>query len=173
MTILYEYCNTGDTKNCLVYAQYWKAETFTVGAAHAIVSVKLKLTKTGSPSGTITCGIRATNGTIPTGAHLTSGTISATSVTSGWYEISLTQYNLSASTKYAIVLSLSGGDSGNLINWRADGNLYANGAMCYSTNSGSSWAEDSSTDNMFEVYGPDLIVIPTVTTQAATGIGLD
>jgi len=114
--IKFEYYNTGDDSVGMAYSNYWVAQTFTVGATgHTVTSVKLLLCRAGSP-GTVTVSIRATDGTHPTGTDLTSGTIDGNSLTTNsagaWYEIVLTEYPLSANTKYAIVVQAPSAPSG-------------------------------------------------------------
>jgi hypothetical protein len=178
MTTQYEYYNTGDDNYWSIYGAYWKAQTFTVGAAaHSITSVKLKLYRYNSP-GLVTVSIRATASGVPTGGDLTSGTIDGNSLAlspGAWYEITLTQYSLLANTKYAIVIRAPSGNSSNHADWRCDGTspTYSGGSAANSTDSGVTWYESTSYDYMFEVWGNPSVVIPTVTTQAATSIGLD
>ena len=162
---LYERYNTNDDDTNLFFSHYWQAQTFTVGNTganedHNITSVKLKMSRTGSP-GTITVSIRAVdvNGK-PTGADLTSGTTDGDTLTTDaageWREITLTSYGLSASTKYAIVVRISGGDISNNISWRIDGSTptYGGGSYASSNDSGSFWGLDTEKDCMFEEYGP-------------------
>jgi hypothetical protein len=183
---LYEYYNTGDDDFIPSYDGRWLAQTFTPSVAHTIASVKLKLSRYGSP-GTVTVGIKATDGSgHPTGSDLCSGTIdgnSLTTVTTGaWYEITLgSGYALSASTKYAIVLRAPNGDSSNQCRWRRDisSPTYAGGCYEYSTDSGSTWTSYDY-DTMFEEWSgePNISVSPTsydfgtlaVSTTADTGL---
>jgi len=161
---LYEYYNTGDNYNSGVYGIYWLAQTFTVGAeSHTVTSVKLKMFRIGNPE-TVTVSIRATNSSgNPTGDDLTSGTIDGNSFTEDtaglWYEITLTEYSLNASTKYAIVARAPDGNSTNIADWRFK--LYSNysgGCYEYSANSGVTWASSPVEDLMFEVWGRRPIV---------------
>ena len=153
---LYEYYNTGDTASWDIYGSWWRAQTFTPDTAHKITKVKLKLAKLGTPTGDFTVSIRDVDGEgKPTGDDRCSGLISATSISgAAFYEITLgSGYNLSASTKYAIVVRLSGGDISNRINWycKPTGG-YDGGNALASANSGSSWANQA-WDFMFEEWG--------------------
>ena len=160
MPSLYEYYNTGDDGYSWEYDVYWKAQTFTVGATgHTVSSVKLKLFRYGSP-GTVTVSIRATDGSgHPTGPDLTSGTIDGNSLTTNssglWYEITLTEITLSASTKYAIVVRAPSGTGSNFLCWKRDGSspTYTDGNEEDSSNSGGAWTSDATKDLMFEVWG--------------------
>lgn len=176
MATLYEYYNTGDDGAYDEYGVYWSAQTFTPSTAHKITSVKLKLYRVGSP-GTITVGIRATSSGLPTGADLCSGTINGNTLTTdtagAWYEITLgAGYDLSASTKYAIVVRALDGWSGNEPYWRYDSTspTYAGGSFVYSENSGGSWSAVTGNDFMFEEWG-ELAV--TAKTSSDTGSGAD
>ena len=156
----YEYYNTGDDGSDWIRDVYWDAQTFTVGAdGHTVTSIKLLLYREGSP-GTVTVSIRATDvDGHPTGADLTVGTIDGNTIgptTAAWYEIALTEYMLSANTKYAIVVRLLIGDSLHTVAWRHDGTspTYADGNNEYSSDSGDTWTSNTAKDRMFEVWGP-------------------
>jgi hypothetical protein len=156
----YENSITDDTVRAL-YGANWVAQTFTVGSdPHTVTSVKLKLYKTGiTGSTTLTVGIRATDGSgHPTGADLTSGTIDANTLTSTApgevYEIPVTEYILSASTKYAVVVRLPAGTASQYVRWRFDSaNPYADGNQETSPNSGSGWSTQANYDSYFEIWG--------------------
>jgi hypothetical protein len=156
---IYEYYNTGDDNQVYLFGSYWVAQTFTPSVAHAITSVKLKLFRSGAP-GTVTVSIRATSGGQPTGSDLCSGTTSGGTLTSSapgeWREITLgSGYGLSAGTQYAIVVRAAGVDFSNCAWWRVDGSspTYGGGMYLLSTNSGSSWTSGASYDLMFEEWG--------------------
>jgi hypothetical protein len=156
---MYEYYNTGDDNHVWLYGSTWVAQTFTPSVAHTITSVKLKLFRVGSP-GTVTVSIRATSGGQPTGGDLCSGTTSGNTLPTGspfeWREISLgSGYGLSAGTTYAIVVRATSGDSSNYLWWRVDGSspTYGGGMYLLSFNSGSSWTSGASYDLMFEEWG--------------------
>jgi hypothetical protein len=144
---LYEYYNTGDDDGVGAFGTTWWTQTFTVGAsAHTVTSVKLKLYRVGTP-GTFVVSIRATDEDgYPTGSDLTSGTIDGnaltTSTTGSWYEITVTEYVLSANTKYAIVCRAPNGDSSNQVVLRRDASdpTYEGGSNGASYDGGSSWA---------------------------------
>lgn len=160
MAILYEYYNTGDNGDRKIFGSYWEAQTFTPSVAHKITSVKLKLYRTGSP-GTITVSIQGTDGSgHPDGVDLCSGTTNGNTLPTGspyeWREITLgSGHDLSAGTKYAIVVRAVSGDFSNRLNWRNDAlsPTYGGGCLESSTNSGSSWSSFTNIDYMFEEYG--------------------
>lgn len=177
MATKYEYYDSGLDGSIGFHTVAWNAQTFTPAEAHKITSVKLQLSKTGSP-GEITVSIRATSGGLPTGGDLCSGTTDGDTLTTEWpgewREITLGDgYNLDADTKYAIVVRALEGSSSNYLNWYKDGTspTYAGGGRCNSENSGSSWSDQSSWDDfMFEEWGEPPVSAPTVTTQAVSDI---
>jgi hypothetical protein len=93
-----------------------------------------------------------------------------------WREITLTELSLNASTKYAVVVRATSGDTSNVLYWRYDyaDATYGDGDFEGSVNSGSSWTILSGSDAMFEVWGnslgdttpPTYSNIGTNTTQA-------
>lgn len=155
---LYEVYNAGDN-NYIGIGSVGYAQTFTVGAVgHTVSSIKLLLYRVGSP-GTITVSIRATdvNGH-PTGADLTSGVTDGNTLptaTLEWREILLTEYTLSANTKYAIVVRAPSGNPTNYPKWRcvSPSPTYDGGNCEQSLNSGGSWTSTTTIDCMFEVWG--------------------
>lgn len=155
-TSTYEYFNTGDDGHWLIYGNDWLGQTFKPSVSHTITSVKLLVFRSGSP-GTITVSIRATDGDgHPTGGDLCSGTTNGDTLPDSspyeWREITFgDSYNLTANTKYAIVVrAVSNG-----LQWRSDTSspTYTNGCIKDSTNGGSSWASLTYGDFMFEEYG--------------------
>lgn len=161
---LYEYYTTGDDDATIIYGVNWNAQTFTIGTVgtdenHNITSVKLLLYRVGSP-GTLTIAITAVDGDgKPTGADLTSGTTNGDTLTDvftgDWREITLTPYELQASTQYAIIVKALSGDGSNYLRWRRDVSspTYAGGTHAYTDDSGSSWNVVATQDCLFEEYG--------------------
>ena len=159
MAILYEHYNTGDQGSVYIYDDMWQAQTFTPSVAHKITSVKLKLFRVGSP-GTVTVSIQGTDGSgHPDGVDLCSGTTNGNTLPTGppheWREITLGDgCDLSASTKYAIVIRIDSEVFGNRIQWRIDSSgAYTGGCTETSIDGGSSWSSATSQDGMFEEYG--------------------
>ncbi|GAH98076.1 unnamed protein product, partial [marine sediment metagenome] len=177
MSTRYEYYNTGDVGGDGCWDIKWVAQTFTPSIAHKITSVKLKLSKWGSP-GIITVSIRATNGSgHPNGADLCSGTTNGNTLPTGepseWREITLgAGYDLSADTKYAIVVRALTGDGANFPIWRVDNAAptYTGGCWERSVNSGGTWISNAGIDFMFEEWG-EPVTGPTVTTEPVSDIG--
>lgn len=157
---LWENYITGDDTQGTPYDVYWQAQTFTVGAEdHTITSVKCKWARSDNDPQTVTVGIRAVDGSgHPTGADLTSGTTDGGTLpaypTFEWREVTLTEYTLSANTKYAIVVRAPDSGPSAWLVWRYDyAGSFANGNIELSSNSGSSWTTKSTWDFMFEVWG--------------------
>jgi hypothetical protein len=153
-TCVYERYQAGDDASLGIYGANWEAQTFTPGIAHNINRVQLKVRRAGSP-GAVTLGIRATTANLPSGADLTSGTFDANVLPTDkdiWLIVSFASFALAAGTRYAIVVRAPSGDADNYLAWRADvtSPTYANGARCYSADSGASWTEDATRDLIFE-----------------------
>lgn len=161
---MYERYITGESGWDAVFGADWLGQTFTVGTTgdnynHNITKVKLLLGRTGSP-GTLTVEIYAADGAgKPTGAVLSTGSINGNDIqemaSTTWYDISMSSYQLSASTKYALVIYAAGGDSDNRVWWRNDDTspTYTGGAEVESVNSGGTWNVNAGTDCLFEEYG--------------------
>jgi len=134
---------------------YW-AQTFTTTIGFRISGVRVKLYRT-LDAGTLSANITTTSGGDPTTTTLTSGSIEADTISAvspgDWYYIDLTDYDLSASTKYALVLSAPAGDAGNRVHWRVDNSAatYAGGNLVDTTDAGGSWNTYANADAMFEI----------------------
>ena len=160
---LYEYYNTDDDNQSILYSEFWFAQTFTVGdEGHNITSVKLLLFKENNPAGVFNVTIRYTDEDgYPIGSDLTNGSIVADSVTvdpaGDWYEITLDKISLAATTKYAIVCSVPSGNATDKVKWRQDRTspTYTGGCSEYSNCSGTSWVHHVGYDFMFEVWGEE------------------
>jgi hypothetical protein len=117
--------------------------------------VSFKLYKVGSPTYMITIGLyEAGADNKPTGSDLASTTLAASSLTTAaaWHEYRFpTGYEVTAGTKYALVLSATGGASGNLVYWRVNtAGAYSRGMKATSANQGTSWTTSSAQDFMFK-----------------------
>ena len=160
----------GDDDYTNIYGDSWRAQTFTVGgSAYTLASVKLKMFRwiDGAPH-TLTVSIRATDELgHPAGPDLASGTIDADTFTGDeagvWYEINVTEYTLSADTKYAVVCRAVS----YVASWRADYSspTYDGGNLEYSDDGGVTWFSEVNADCMFEVWG-NVIPEPTPTPTA-------
>jgi hypothetical protein len=156
-----------------IYGDWWRAQTFTVGAySHNVTAVEIYPVKHNNP-GDLTVSIRATNigDTFPTGSDLSSGTINANLFGEqyigpyGWKRISLSPtINLSPNTRYAIVLRALAGDVVDYVEvCYATPNPYADGMADYSADAGVTWDTwaAGNADISFRVLG-DPVTLPTV-----------
>lgn len=150
----YSRYESGDDAQADVYGDNWEGQTFTPGANHTVNKVMLKCLRSGLP-GTVTLEVYATDGSgLPTGAALTSGTFNGDSISDASAEevfVTVTDYALTASTKYALV-ARRGGDASNKLLWRRDESspTYTGGARVFSANAGVSWSEDTTRDYIFK-----------------------
>ena len=143
------------------YNTTWEAQTFTTtfGVAYSVTSIGLKLYRLGMPGSTV-ISIRATDSSgYPTGSDLTSATVNGSNFSANssgiWYVTNVTPYTLSDNTRYAIVVRAVGGTvNENETRWRADGTAptYGLGSWFYSTDSGTTWTENVTSDSMFRIY---------------------
>jgi len=153
---------TGDDDASVAYNYspnfYIIAQTFTPSVTHVITGLKLLLYRVNGP-GTVTAVIKATDGSgHPTGTTLASGTTDGDTLTTNtageWREITLSSTAiLNASTKYAIVVSVST-NFPNYLYWRYDKDdaTYAGGNKENSDDNGATWISDAGSDFMFEEY---------------------
>lgn len=155
--------NTGDDNQFNIYGVNYGSQTFTTPASYAytITSVNLKLLRVLSP-GTITVQIKRTSGGSPTGEVLCSGTIDGNTIdtSAAWYQVNMTtETSLEANTVYAIIVSAASGDAANYVRWRYVGaGGYAGGNALTSTNSGTTWSSQTY-DFLFEVWGNPCIQV--------------
>lgn len=144
----------------------WEAQSFTVGTSSANEAFTVTVFnifgfRTGNP-GTITVELYAANGNLPTGSVLSSGTYNGntlgTSYPGAWIDINMSAFNLQPSTKYIAVIKVLSGSWGNSLNllFKLGGNLYSGGMWIHTSNSGSSWTENSNDDLNFRIYGTEV-----------------
>ncbi len=163
MATKYEFFNADDDATYSVWDVNWFAQTFTVGNTgsnvnHMAYSTKLYLLKNGSPTATLTAGIRAVDGDgLPIGSDLCSATQDTEDLTTDpvWYELVFTTTTLlRPSTKYAIVIRCPNATAGNTPRWRQKSSGgYTGGSVINSDDSGGNWAASSTQDFMFEIWG--------------------
>jgi ABC-type transport system substrate-binding protein len=134
----------------------WIAQTFTAETDHAIAGVKLKLYKVARP-GNVIVSIRATDADgHPTGNDLTWVRINLDGMRDGepavWKEVPLPKYDLTAGTKYAIVVRAPEGDAWNLVRWCYDHYeaSYSGGNGEYGSSGGTVWTSHTAGDCMFQ-----------------------
>ncbi len=162
MATLHEYYNTGDDTQNNNPSPYYGGQSFTIGTTGAnenfnLTSVKLKLWRTNNDNPfTLTVDIYLADGSgYPTGSVLSTGSIDATGFDKAaqgqWYEINMSSYEMQASTKYVIVLSVNA----EYVWYRADSTYatYSGGEAIDYT--GSNWQASwgGGADIMFEIWG--------------------
>lgn len=167
----YESFVTGGSNYFYIYDSYWQSQTFTVGTTGPNENFTLNeihglFQRAGSP-GTMTVELYAVDGSgHPTGSVLSSGTINANTFDQyGAVEetITMSEYELQASTEYAIVCHIAGGDAVNCVLWQYNSSGgYSGGNIEESTDSGSSWTTHADIDFLFLVDG-------TATSQTIVG----
>ena len=173
MAKLYERYNTGHSSGIPVYSSaIHLAQTFTVGntgsAEDNITSVNLLIyTYIGHSPGTVLVSIRDVDGAgKPTGGDLAIGSTDGNTLDPNiilWREINLSpRTELSAGSKYAVVVRCPTADNSNRISWRSDhiNSLYGGGELLLSNDSGSTWGRrglgPGTMDYMFEEYGVEI-----------------
>jgi hypothetical protein len=127
----------------------WGAQTFTTRASEtgAITtpSVTISLRQLGGATGTLAVSIRATSGGQPTGADLaTAATKDIASIAGSFtdYTFSFTPIALSANTTYAIVVRATS-IAVQSVEIQRGSSSYSGGTSFSSSNSGSSWSDNS------------------------------
>jgi len=130
-------------------------QTFTPATSHTLNMVSLYLHKQGNPNYTVTISIYNVDANNkPTGAPLCSTTLAASSLTTTatWYTYTFaTGCQVSTGSRYAIVLSGSGGDFSNRVNVRYNmSGGYSRGVFGSSSNSGGTWSVSSYQDMAFK-----------------------
>lgn len=146
----------------------WCGQTFTAGKSGSLSRIDLNLfclNCTSAPPPMI-ISVRATSGGLPTGSDLASASLTITDYSGNavWYSANYAApTTVTAGTQYAIVIrpstSLSMGAVGlsdSAINSFTGNDVYAGGAVVFSTNSGSSWSIETgpkpSVDGAFKTY---------------------
>jgi len=180
---LQESFETFDGTGFTAYGAIWRAQTFTTTSAYTITDVALYGWKYGTP-GNITVSIKGVDAdSKPTGDDLCTVTVDPSVVstlpTIGWYTFTfVAPHVLSDATEYAIVVRTATGSTSNYycpFGYGSSG--YAGGGSAISTNSGASWGNISTTNDMdFRIYGgvalPSKPTTPSPT-DALTDITLD
>lgn len=151
---LYEEYTT-DNDSATFYDDRERGQTFTLDANKTIKSIKVKLSKVGSPTGNLTLTLKATSSGLPTGSALATATIDVSTLTG-----TATLYEFVLGTPYAATAGVycfyltpdaGGTDSGNAPKYHYDNAAgYSDGASIY-TESGS-WYQDTARDWHFKVY---------------------
>ncbi len=129
-------------------------QTFLTGGAYTVAGVKLYAYRESTP-GDLTVSIRATDGGEPTGDDLTSGVLNVNDIFEypDFEEITITFSSpllLSANTLYALVIKTLDvtGTEFLSVGVKITTELYADGQSGYSSNSGTSWDEMLTTQDI-------------------------
>lgn len=157
---LKEAYNTGDNTTFSNYVDHLTSQSFLTTAEYSIFSVKLKLSRNGSPGATGTVKIFAADGSrFPTGAALATVNFVPNDLVefvATWEEFTLdTPLPISDATEYCIVMECPGIDTSNKIAHRVDiaGSPYTDGQGAITT-TGDNWQSAGGTaDFIFEVWG--------------------
>ena len=160
----YESYMTGADNWLQVQGATWRTQTFTIGNTGTdedfkLTRIGIKAYRSGTP-GVCVAVIRATLAGDPTGANLSTGkfdadTFTATGNPGAWQNITMNSTLLSASTKYALMLSCPSSIGGEDIQWMVDQTSpsYTGGSYGTSSDSGSTWTMETAIDTMFIIYG--------------------
>lgn len=140
-----------------VYGENLEGQTFTARTDFEMFLLDLLLRRVGSSMGYVTLEIYETDASgLPSGSPIVSVTKSAGLIPTAGSYVEFTfspALTITEGKKYAIVLKYTYGDSSNYIEWYgSDYDAYPRGARVYSTDNGSSWAEDTGKDLSFDVY---------------------
>ena len=163
---IYEYYDTGDDSGLSVYGSEFHAQTFTVGTvgsdiAYEIEGMTVKVYKVGTLANPAYFNIYAVNASGDpdiSGGILSNGTLPTAGIpdAAAWYNVTMSSFNVTPSTKYAIEMNSSGGDNGNKWRWAYDsgGATYAGGDPYRTVTGGVKWeAPLAGTDAMFVLWG--------------------
>ncbi len=162
--------DVGDDTQCQVFhmsdSNYRHfAQSFTTSAGYQTNKASLLLVQNFPQSGNLIVSLKAVDGSgLPTGGDLASATFAADTVSSSpaWVDaVWDAPYTLSASTKYALVLTKDTG-TGNT-EWRCDSSspTYSDGsAIWYFTDAGGRWTNDVGVDMLFRIYATDAPAAP-------------
>ena len=181
MPTKYEFYDGPSDGGYYIWGVNWYFQTFTVGTvgsnvAHLLASVKLNLSKAGSPTATMTVTVYAVDGNgKPTGSALYTGTLVTSTLTASEveYEIPVSGSALLAtSTKYVMVVKCPSAVDGVAPRWhlKGSGGGYAGGQYGVSNDSGTTWTTTTAQDFLFEEWGDTGTSAPSVTTQATSAV---
>lgn len=132
-----------------------QAQTFTTGGSAVTLSrARWDLKAVGSPTGNVYSKLYATSGGAPTGSALaTSNAVSAAGISASWATIDFEfedEYEMSASTVYAIAVEFTGGDGSNYLHVGVDASSPTHSGSPYYYLTGS-WNAGGS-DHIFYVH---------------------
>lgn len=170
MAELYEYYNTGDNADWLLYTPRQLAQTYTPLLTFTLQYIKLKLRRVGNPTNLVVQIQSTTEDGKPSGEVLSESIVAAADVPTEatWLAIYLPEVLQTVEVQYAIVILTPGGNSSNCYRLRYDNTYatYPRGKFGYSANGGTTWTMYANYDGMFETWGiPPPPPIPETTTN--------
>jgi hypothetical protein len=156
----------------------YMAQTFQAGLSGELTRVTLRLLRQGNPPNPIQVEIRdCTVGDLPGSTVLTATSLNASDIGTAFANYDFTfasPATVTAGVKYSIVVKTVGGNNTNRYRIRyRNANVYTNGRMCTSANSGSTWTGTGS-DMYFRTYVRSTPYVPgntVLATASRTGIG--
>ena len=140
-----------------IYDNFWLGQSFHVKHTDATYrSIKLKLSKQGSPPNALVVTIEGDSNGAPDGSPVATFTIPAASVGSPDHITTdnASNFTLNGNSRYWIVLKTTGGDGSNYYT-AYDSSVnddYANGNLAESTDSGVNWTNVYTEDLIFHLY---------------------
>jgi hypothetical protein len=161
---LYEHYNASWFDTFHACDNNWLGQTFTASSDHTVNAIKLYLGRffCGGPDtrcnpGIIHVIIKSISATgIPVGQILSSGTINGDNFPAGesWQMITMSECNLSAGARYAIILYNNESCDTGVIAWLVqDNNPFPSGNLIESSDGGNNWTPHNSFDFNFEIWG--------------------
>ena len=152
-TLMISHLTPDDGNLANLFDVNWRGQTFTTVGAFTVTSIKIIF---GAETGTapdVTATINTTSASEPTTTILATATKSVNAGTEEF--IFSVPAALSATTMYAIVLSMPAGDGSNRIALKGSipSDTYTDGTYSASADSGANWSNGTTEDLLFEVYG--------------------
>jgi hypothetical protein len=149
----------GSTTDTPCYPPYDTGQTFINTGNYSLTSIKFKIKKHNSPSGTCEVYLYSASSQLPTGGILATSdgvdcsTLPAVSTNYEFIFSGANQYSMIDGNEYAFILSVGSGNGSQYVEWQAtgSGNAYADGQTVYW--GGSSWGPYTNRDGTLYVYG--------------------
>lgn len=148
---------TQNTSNSTVavYGVIWEGQTITIpSGVTRIDQIDLHLSLTGSPTGSYTVFLRATDGSgNPTGADLATASLATSAMAAGLNRFSGFNLSVTPGAKYHVGLRNPSADVANHYAWSCQNtDVYSGGSRFDSADSGGAWAAVSGQDFRFIIY---------------------
>jgi len=135
----------------MAYGSRWAGQSF-IPSINSLTKVQLLIGKKGTPGDDLTVSVRSSL----TGADIDSITIPESSIptTATWFDFDLPDMSITSGNTHYIVVHSSAGNSANCYVWTFGYNTaYTDGALQFSSDADSSWAEYLSYDLCFRTFG--------------------